>query len=64
MTGYIIISVEEDIEKTWIRFYRVDDICNDKYGSSGLGLSVVKSIIELHGGTISVKSEVGRGNRI
>ncbi len=52
---------EEHIDKIWTRFYRVDDVRNDEYGSSGLGLSMVKSIIELHGGDISVKSEIGKG---
>ncbi len=52
---------EEHIDKIWTRFYRVDDVRNDEYGSSGLGLAMVKSIIELHGGEIAVKSEVGKG---
>ena len=52
---------EEHIDKIWTRFYRVDDVRNDEYGSSGLGLSMVKSIIELHGGEISVKSKPGEG---
>ena len=51
----------ENIDKIWKRFYRVDDVRNDEYGSSGLGLSMVKSIIELHGGKITVKSEPGKG---
>ena len=52
---------EEHIDKIWTRFYRVDDVRNDEYGSSGLGLSMVKSIIKLHGGEITVKSEIGKG---
>ncbi|MBR5506944.1 MAG: HAMP domain-containing histidine kinase [Clostridia bacterium] len=52
---------EEHMEKIWTRFYRVDDVRNDEYGSNGLGLSMVKSIVELHGGTISAESELGRG---
>lgn len=52
---------EEHIDKIWTRFYRVDDVRNDEYGSSGLGLSMVKSIIELHGGEITVKSSPGHG---
>lgn len=52
---------EEHIDKIWTRFYRVDDVRNDEYGSSGLGLSMVKSIIELHGGEITVKSALGHG---
>lgn len=52
---------EEHIDKIWTRFYRVDDVRNDEYGSSGLGLSMVKSIVELHGGEISAKSNLGHG---
>lgn len=52
---------DKHIDKIWGRFYRVDDVRNDEYGSSGLGLSMVKSIIELHGGEISVKSQPGKG---
>lgn len=51
----------EHIDKIWKRFFRVDDVRNDEYGSSGLGLAMVKSIIELHGGEISVKSVLGKG---
>lgn len=52
---------EEHIDKIWKRFYRVDDVRNDEYGSSGLGLAMVKSIVELHGGKIFVNSEFGKG---
>lgn len=51
----------ENLEKIWGRFYRVDDVRNDEYGSSGLGLSMVKSIVELHNGKIFVKSQLGKG---
>ncbi len=54
---------EEHIDKIWTRFYRVDDVRNDEYGSSGLGLSMVKSIIELHGGSIDVESSLGKGTK-
>ena len=52
---------KEHIDKIWTRFYRVDDVRNDEYGSSGLGLSMVKSIVEMHGGAITVKSDPGKG---
>ena len=51
----------EHLEKIWGRFLRVDDVRNDEYGSSGLGLSMVKSIVELHNGKIFVKSQLGKG---
>lgn len=52
---------DENISKIWDRFYRADDVRNDEYGSCGLGLSMVKSIAELHGGGVSVKSKLGKG---
>lgn len=52
---------KEHLDKIWGRFYRIDDVRNDEYGSNGLGLSVVKSIVRLHGGEITVKSEPGKG---
>lgn len=51
------------IDKIWDRFYRVDDARNDEYGSNGLGLSMVKSIISLHGGSITVQSQPNIGTR-
>ena len=44
------------------RFYRVDKARTRKDGGSGLGLSIVKHIIEVHGGYVDVHSRVGQGS--
>ncbi|HEY1049158.1 MAG TPA: ATP-binding protein [Prosthecobacter sp.] len=44
------------------RFYRVDKARSRAHGGSGLGLSIVKALVEAHHGTVSVDSTVGRGS--
>jgi signal transduction histidine kinase len=51
----------EDQEHIFDRFFRVDAARTPRDGGSGLGLSIAKSLIELHSGTIQVESEIGRG---
>lgn len=49
--------------KIWDRFYRVDSSrTSDQRGNIGLGLSMVKWIVEVQKGTISVESELGKGS--
>lgn len=51
-----------DLEHIFQRFYTVDKARSRKLGGSGLGLSIVETIIEKHGGKISVSSEVDKGS--
>ncbi|PLR82244.1 two-component sensor histidine kinase [Bacillus canaveralius] len=53
---------QEDLAKIWERFYRVDQSRTRKTGGTGLGLYVVKQIIESHGGDITVKSTENEGS--
>ena len=39
---------EEDIDKVWIKFYKVDKARTREYGGSGIGLSIVKAIMDSH----------------
>ncbi len=51
----------DEHENIFKRFYRVDNHRNSELGGTGLGLSIVKKAVELHKGSIDVKSEVGKG---
>lgn len=70
--GWNIIVVEdtgigmtaEEQESIWDRYYKADvSRTHTKYGESGLGLPIVKQLVELHDGKIEVASERGQGTK-
>ncbi|MCH2038355.1 MAG: ATP-binding protein, partial [Rickettsiales bacterium] len=70
MSKALVISVidegegieEEHLERLTERFYRVDRSRSRKVGGSGLGLSIVKHIMNRHKGLLRVKSKIGKGS--
>lgn len=52
----------QDLEHVFERFFTVDKAHSRKLGGAGLGLSIVKTIIEKHEGTVHVSSELGMGS--
>ncbi len=54
----------EDIPLVLQPFYRVNSVLDGKHQGAGLGLPFAKSVVELHGGTLDLESELGAGTTI
>lgn len=69
MDDHIVISVkdtgrgipEEKVSQLFQRFKQVERLLNRSHEGSGIGLSIVKALVEMHEGTIEVKSVYGEG---
>lgn len=53
---------EDDLERIFERFYRVDKGRSREVGGTGLGLAIVKHILDAHGSKVYVKSKLGEGS--
>ncbi|MGM0608168.1 MAG: ATP-binding protein [Candidatus Muiribacteriota bacterium] len=54
----------KSIEKIFEKFYRESNVDTENISGFGLGLSIVKNIIDLHNGDINIKSKKGKGTKI
>ena len=52
----------DNMDKLFQSFVQIDSSLSRQYAGTGLGLALVKRIVEMHGGTVSVQSEVNRGS--
>ena len=51
----------EDLPFVFDHFYRVDPSRDRRSGGTGIGLAIVKQLVEIHGGQVTVESKVGAG---
>ncbi|WP_373542400.1 GAF domain-containing protein [Chamaesiphon sp.] len=52
----------ENMDKLFQSFIQIDSSLSRQYAGTGLGLALVKRLVEMHGGTVSVQSQIDRGS--
>jgi signal transduction histidine kinase len=52
---------QAELPRLFERFHRVETARGRSYEGSGIGLALVRELVELHGGSISVQSKLGAG---
>ena len=55
---------EQDQKKVFVEFEQVDSSYTREYEGTGLGLPLVKKMVEMHGGYVYLKSALGEGTKV
>jgi signal transduction histidine kinase len=53
-----------DLPRVFERFYQVDNTATRKFGGAGMGLALVKRLVEAHGAAVEIESVEGAGTRV
>lgn len=69
--NYLVIKVSDhgcgidkrELQKIFEKFYRIESCDGKNIPGSGIGLTLVKEIIEAHGGKVEVESEINKGSK-
>jgi len=70
--GVVIVEVidqgigipDADLPHVFDRFFQVDNTSTRRFGGTGMGLALVKRVVDAHGATITVETQVGTGTRV
>ena len=70
--GIVVIEVADkgigipadDVPRIFERFFQVDNTATRRFGGTGMGLGLVKRVVQAHAATVEVETRVGSGTRI